>query len=172
MQIRRLGRARAEVRRDEALLDAQTKKDVKAILEDNFASQRRLPGPQTKLLSSPQGRSVRKEPRLRRDSLGSSSDVMEIAALGARNEAVEKFINLAPFIGWWSKKLNAAKITLRLHINHRLTGLRLGEKALNGLKKKNFGCFGHAYFAEKYWTQDPTPDAQWRLSRSWAMTKR
>jgi hypothetical protein len=97
-QIRREGKARAEVRRYEELLDARTKRDVEAVLRGEATTN--LP-----LLSRPNERvapsapqpndiKVRREPWLVAFPAETSAAVVELAAFRERLDSVEKLLNL------------------------------------------------------------------------------
>ena len=101
-QIRREGKARAEVRRYESILDAQTKKDIDAI-QRGEATTTQIP-----LLARPQERlvlpaplkgdvKVRREPQLEPMVLSNPStpnDLVEIADVRSRLDRVERLLNL------------------------------------------------------------------------------
>ena len=93
-QIRRTARARAEVRREEALLDAQTRVDSKALSAGDAAAFGRLSAPRDALPPSPRGLSVRQEPQIGITHLTTPTEVIQMATLRARVDAVEKLLNL------------------------------------------------------------------------------
>lgn len=96
MQIHREGRARAEVRREEAVIDAQTQREVEAIRSgDASARQLLLAGPHTKRRGkagpSP---TLRIEPKLLAAPAQSPRDIAAIAQTGHSTREIERLLNV------------------------------------------------------------------------------
>ncbi len=101
-QIRREGKARAEVRRFEALLDAQTKRDTDAILRGEATATNipLLARPQDRLAlpdAAAEGLKAWREPQLEpvlAVGPATPNQLVELAEVKARIERVERLINL------------------------------------------------------------------------------
>lgn len=97
-QMRREGRARAEVRRLEALIDAQTRADIedlrtgRATLNSSLLAARQEPLPLPGLAGS--GGKVRREPTISSTPPGSPNELAELAQLRARVDEVERLLRL------------------------------------------------------------------------------
>ncbi len=96
MQIHREGRARAKARREEALIDAQTQREVEAIRSgDASARQLLLAGPPTKRKGKLEPLpTLRVEPRLLAAPAQSPRDIAALAQTGHSTREIERLLNV------------------------------------------------------------------------------
>lgn len=93
-QIKREAKARAQARRFEALLDAQTKRDVEALVAGSAVQPSLLPGPHPDPLGLPvPQQQMRREPTLILTPQ-TAADVEQLAQLRSRVDSIEKLLNL------------------------------------------------------------------------------